>query len=63
MLIVNVKEEESIDRALKRYKRKVHATRLIKEIRRRQQFEKPSVLKRHERLNAMYREKYYNSNM
>ncbi len=61
MLIVNVKEEESIDRALKRYKRKVHATRLIKEIRRRQQFEKPSVVKRNERLNAMYRERYYNN--
>lgn len=59
MLIINVKEEESIDRALKRYKRKVHATRLIKEIRRRQQFEKPSVLRRVEVLNAVYREKNY----
>jgi len=59
MLIINVKEEESIDRALKRYKRKVHATRLIKEIRRRQQFEKPSVHRRHEVLNAVYRDKNY----
>ena len=59
MLIVNVKEEESIDRALKRYKRKVHSTKLIKELRRRQQFEKPSVHRRHEVLNAVYREKNY----
>lgn len=59
MLIINVKEEESIDRALKRYKRKVHSTRLIKELRKRQQFEKPSVHRRHEILNAVYRDKFY----
>ncbi len=60
MLIINVKEEESIDRALKRYKRKVHSTKLIKELRNRQQFTKPSVKRRNEVLNAVYREKNYN---
>ena len=59
MLVINVKEEESIDRALKRYKRKVQSTRLIKELRKRQHFLKPSVKRRQELLNAVYREKYY----
>ncbi len=59
MLVINVKEEESIDRALKRYKRKVHSTKLIKELRNRQQFTKPSVKRRNEVLNAVYREKNY----
>ncbi|MEZ4906310.1 MAG: 30S ribosomal protein S21 [Saprospiraceae bacterium] len=58
MLIINIKDEESIDRALKRYKRKVQSTKLIKELRNRKNFEKPSVKRRNEILNATYREKY-----
>ena len=59
MLIINVKEEESIDRALKRYKRKFQRTKLMKELRRRREFTKPSVKRRNEVLNAVYREKMY----
>ena len=58
MLIINIKDEESIDRALKRYKRKVQSTKLIKELRNRKNFEKPSVRRRNEILNATYREKF-----
>ena len=62
MLIINVKEEENIDRALKRYKRKVNSTRIIKELRNRKHFEKPSVVRRTEVLNAAYRtEKFGNA--
>ncbi len=59
MLIINVKDEESIDRALKRYKRKFQRTGLLKEIRRRKNFTKPSVKRRNEILNAEYRQKMY----
>ncbi len=59
MLIINVKEEESIDRALKRYKRKFQKTGLLKEIRRRKNFTKPSVERRNTILNAVYREENY----
>ena len=38
MIIVPVKEGESIDRALKRYKRKYEKTGVVKELRARQQF-------------------------
>jgi len=59
MLIINIKEGESIDRALKRYKRKFKSIRLLKELRRRKNFVKPSVKRRNEILNAEYRQKMY----
>jgi len=55
MLIINVPEDESIDRALKRYKKKHRDTRLIKELRSRQAFVKKSVKRRAEIISAAYR--------
>lgn len=55
MIIINVKDSESIDRALKRYKRKHRQIGVIKELRRRKQFTKPSVQRRNERLKARYK--------
>ena len=46
MIIVPVKEGENIERALKKFKRKYEKTGVVKELRRRQQFDKPSELKR-----------------
>ncbi len=57
MLIIEVKSNESIDRALKRYKRKYQSTGIIKEIRKRREFTKPSVQRRNIRLKAAYRER------
>jgi small subunit ribosomal protein S21 len=54
MIIVPVKEGESIDRALKKLKRKFEKTGVVKELRERQKFTKPSVTKRQERLRAIY---------
>jgi small subunit ribosomal protein S21 len=54
MIIVPVKEGESIDRALKKYKRKFEKTGVIKELRDRQQFTNPSIIKRKQRLKAIY---------
>ena len=62
MLIINIKDEESIDRALKRYKRKFQKTGILKEIRNRKNFMKPSVERRNQILNAVYREKNFGSN-
>jgi small subunit ribosomal protein S21 len=55
MLIINVKDGESIDRALKRYKRKHRNVGVIKELRKRKEFTKPSVQRRHEVLKARYK--------
>ena len=54
MLIIEVKDNENIDRALKRYKRKYRQTRVLREIRDRQQFTKPSVKRRTTMLKAEY---------
>jgi len=59
MLIINVKEEESIDRALKRYKRKYISTGTLKQLRKRKHFTKPSVERRHEIISAEYRMKKF----
>lgn len=61
MIIINVKEEESIDRALKRYKRKHRNIGVMKELRRRKQFTKPSVQRRNEIINAEYRMQKFGS--
>jgi small subunit ribosomal protein S21 len=61
MLIINIKDDESIDRALKRYKRKFQSVGLVKELRSRKHFTKPSVVRRNEIISASYRlEKFGN---
>ena len=58
MLIIPVKEGESIEKALKKFKRKVEKTGLIKELRIRQKFIKPSIERREEIKKAIYSSKY-----
>lgn len=57
MIIVNIKENESIDKALKRFKKKFEKTGILKELRARTAFEKPSVRRRNEIIRAAYRER------
>ena len=57
MIIVPIKEGENIERALKKFKRKFEKTGVIKELRSRQQFNKPSVLKRLKMEHAIYVQK------
>ena len=57
MLIIERKEGESIDRTLKRYKRKHRDTKLRRELRNRIEFTKPSVKRRNEILKAVYSKK------
>ena len=57
MIIINVKENESIDRALKRFKKKFEKTGVLKELRSRNFFTKPSVKRREEIIKAQYRQK------
>ncbi len=54
MIIVPVKEGENIERALKKFKRKFEKTGVVKELRRRQAFEKPSVVNRKNKIRAVY---------
>ena len=54
MIVVPIKEGETLERALKKLKRKFDKTGVVKEMRRRQQFIKPSVVNREKRLKATY---------
>jgi len=61
MLIIEVKNSESVDKALKQYKKKFEKSGTLKELRRRKAFIKPSVRRRHEMLKAEYRQKMIDS--
>lgn len=54
MIVVPVKEGENIERALKKFKRKFERTGIVRELRARQQFDKPSVIKRKKLTKAIY---------
>ncbi len=54
MIIVSVKEGESIEKALKKYKKKYEKTGVVKELRNRQHFTKPSIIRRQEIIKAVY---------
>ncbi len=54
MIIMPIKEGENIERALKKFKRKYEKTGVLKELRRRQYFSKPSVDKRKAMQHAVY---------
>ena len=59
MIIMPVKEGENIERALKKFKRKYERTGVLKELRRRQSFTKPTVAKREAMQHAIYVEHMY----
>jgi small subunit ribosomal protein S21 len=56
MIIVSVKDNESVDRALKRFKKKFERTGVLKELRSRTFFQKPSVTKRKQKERAKYKQ-------
>ena len=62
MLVIKVGKKENINQAVKRLKRKVRNVGLIKEIRKRQQFDKPSVVKRKAKQKAIRKEKWLTEN-
>ncbi|MGK7391781.1 MAG: 30S ribosomal protein S21 [Candidatus Cyclobacteriaceae bacterium M2_1C_046] len=59
MISVNVKENESVEKALKRFKKKFERAGVMREVRGRTYFEKPSVKRRAEVLRAAYRQEKY----
>ena len=56
MLLLNLKENDTIDKALKKYKKKFERTGVVKELRDRQQFTKPSVKRRKQIIKARYKQ-------
>ena len=54
MIIVDLSKEKSIESALRSYKSKVLKVKQVQKLRERQEFTKPSVTKRKEKLKAVY---------
>lgn len=57
MIVVPLKEGENIERALKKFKRKFEKTGVVRELRSRQAYLKPSVTNRQQKLKAAYVQK------
>lgn len=57
MLIIPVKEGENIERAIKKYKKKFDKTKVMRELRDRKEFTKPSVTKRQQKIKAAYKQR------
>ncbi|WP_300979979.1 30S ribosomal protein S21 [Sediminibacterium sp. Gen4] len=56
MLIIDSKDCENIDKALKKYKKKFEKSKVLLQLRERQAFTKPSVRRRGEVLKAIYKQ-------
>jgi small subunit ribosomal protein S21 len=57
MIIVHVKNEKSLEQALKTYKFKIYKTKQIQKLQERQEFKKPSVNRRAQIKKAQYKQK------
>jgi small subunit ribosomal protein S21 len=57
MLIIDSKDCENIDKALKKYKKKFEKSKVLLQLRERQSFTKPSVRRRGQVLKAIYKQK------
>ncbi len=56
MIVINVKENESLDKALKKFKKKFEKTGVVKELRERQSFTKPCIKRRQQVIRAAYKQ-------
>lgn len=59
MIIISLKENESVDKALKRFKKKFEKTGVLRELRGRSAYKKPSVARREVKIKAAYKQKMY----
>ncbi|HTE09274.1 MAG TPA: 30S ribosomal protein S21 [Flavitalea sp.] len=60
MLIIDSKDCENIDKALKKYKKKFEKAKILLQLRERQAFIKPSVRRRGQVLKAIYKQQVAN---
>lgn len=62
MLIIKVEGgKDTLEKALKRYKKKFEKTKILRELRERKNFTKKSVKKREQKNKAIYIQKKYGS--
>ncbi len=54
MIVIEVKEYEPVERAIKRFKKKVDQVKILKEIKNRRYYIKPSIRRKEAKLKARY---------
>jgi len=59
MIVVQVKDNEPIERALKRFKKKIDRVKVLKEVKSRRYYTKPSIKRREEKLRAIYKQQLH----
>ena len=57
MIYISVKDNENLDKALKKYKKKFEKTGVVKQLRERSKFTKPSIVRRTQVIKAAYKQK------
>ena len=62
MFIIKVGGKDTLEKALKKLKRKFDSTKTLKELRNRKEYKKPSVKKREKLLKAEYIQKKFGNN-
>ncbi len=61
MIIIEVKDKNSLERALKKYKRKFDNIGIIRELKERKTFKKKSIKRREEIKKAIYVQQKFNT--
>jgi small subunit ribosomal protein S21 len=61
MIIVQIKEGENLEKSLKAFKKKFDRIGIVKELRARKVYNKPSIVRRQKKLKAVLRQKYVES--
>jgi len=61
MIIVQIKEGENLEKSLKSFKKKFDRIGIVKELRGRKVYAKPSIVRRQKKLKAVLRQKFIDS--
>ncbi|HTB07945.1 MAG TPA: 30S ribosomal protein S21 [Bacteroidia bacterium] len=61
MIIVQIKEGENLEKSVKSFKKKFDRIGVVKELRERKVYNKPSVVRRQKKLKAVLRQKFVDS--
>jgi len=63
MIVIPIKEGENIERSLKKFKRKFEKTGVMKELRNRKAYKKPSIVNREQRIKAVYKQHLFEAEL
>ncbi len=63
MIVIQIKEGETLEKSLKKFKRKFEKTGTMKKLRERKAFKKPSIARREQKNKAIYKQQLIENEM